>query len=178
MIEPVPSGVSSVVAVSVAGVDVAVFAAFLLLLAGVVASVIPVAPAPLLSLSGVILYWWSTGYAKPGAILLVALAVVCLLALVSDLFGDVVTARLGGASTRTAVAAGIVGFALLFVAGPLGVLAGSAVTVFVLEYRRHRDASEGVKATAVYVLGFFASALVQALLLLSVLAAMVVVAIF
>ncbi|MFW5801117.1 MAG: hypothetical protein ACOCVC_03735, partial [Spirochaeta sp.] len=58
------------------GVDVAVVLAFVMLLGGVVGSVLPAVPGAGLSLAGVLLYWWHTGYAEPGTLLLVAITLV------------------------------------------------------------------------------------------------------
>jgi uncharacterized protein YqgC (DUF456 family) len=163
-------------AATVSGIDVSTAVAFLLLAAGVVGAFFPGVPAALLSLAGVLVYWWASGFAEPGTLVLAALVVTALLALAADWFGGVVAARAGGASATTTALAGVVAVALLFVAGPVGVLAGAAGTVFIVEYARRRDARAGVRAAGAFVLGFFASALVQALLTLAILVAMVAVA--
>lgn len=164
-------------ALAALGFDPVVALAFVLLVAGVVASLLPGVPAPLLSLAGVVLYWWSTGYAEPGAVALVALVGVGLLALAADWLGGAVAARVGGASNRTAILAGLAGLLLLPVAGPVGIVAGSAGTVFVLEYLKGRDAGTSARAAGAYVLGAFASAAVQFLLTLAMLLAVVAVAV-
>jgi hypothetical protein len=151
-------------------------AAFLLLVGGVVAAFLPVVPAAVPSVAGVLVYWWGSGYTEPGPAVLVALVATGLLAAVADWFGGALAARAGGASTASALLGGAVGLVLLFVAGPLGVLVGAAGTVFAVEYRRRRDARAGALAAGAYVVGFFASAFVQALLTVSMLLAMVAVA--
>ena len=158
--------------VPVLGVDLVTVVAFLLLVAGVVGAFLPSVPAALLSLAGVLLYWWGTGYTDPGTLVLAALVLTALLAMLADWFGGVVAAHVGGASTSTAVLAGVVGLLLLFVTGPVGVLVGAAGTVFVVEYLKRRDARAGAAAAGAYLLGFFASALLQGLLTLSILLAM------
>jgi len=164
------------VAVPAIDIDPVTAVAFLLLTVAVAGSFLPGVPAGLLSLAGVGLYWWGTGYAEPGPVVLGVIVLTGLLAVLADWFGGVVAARVGGASTSTTVLAGAVGVALLFVAGPIGVLVGSAATVFVVEFLRRRDARAGATAAGAFVLGFFASAFVQALLALSILLAMVGVA--
>ena len=163
-------------ALAALGFDPVVALAFGLLVAGVVASLLPGVPAPLLSLAGVVLYWWSTGYAQPGTVLLVALVGVGLLALAADWLGGVVAARVGGASNTTAILAGLAGLLLFPVAGPVGIVAGSAGTVFVLEYLKGRDANASARAAGAYVLGAFASAAVQFVLTLSMLLTVALVA--
>jgi uncharacterized protein YqgC (DUF456 family) len=157
-------------------IDVVTVLAFVLLVSGVAGAVLPGVPAALLSLGGVYLYWWGSGFADPGTLVLAVLTLVGVLALAADWLGGVVAARAGGASTTTTLVAGVVGLLLLVVAGPVGVLIGSVTTVFVLEYRSHRDASRGATAAGAFVVGFFASAVAQLLLTLSVLVAMVGVA--
>ena len=71
-------------------------AAFLLLLAGVLGSFVPGLPAPLLSLAGVLAYWWGTGFAEPGTAVLLALLATGALALLADWLGGAVAARVEG----------------------------------------------------------------------------------
>lgn len=166
----------SAVVLSVPAVDLVAALAFLLLVAGVVGAALPSVPGAPFSLAGVLVYWWGTGFTEPGPVVLAALLLTGLLATLADWLGGVVAARVGGASTTSALAGGAVGLVLLFVLGPVGVLVGSAATVFVIEYVRRRNARAGAAAAGAYLLGFFASAVVQALLTLSILLAMVAVA--
>lgn len=138
--------------------------ALLVLVAAVVSAFVPGLPTGVVSLIGVCLYWWSTGFTEPGTLVLSILVSVSLLALFADWFGGLVAAKVGGASTLTTVVAGGVGLALLFVTGPVGMIAGSASVVFALEYRKHRNAGGSAVAAGAYVLGFFASAAIQAFL--------------
>ena len=148
--------------------------AFILLVAGVVGSLVPQVPGALLSLAGVYSYWYATG--RPGLGLLVTLTLVGVLTWVVDFAGGAIAARAGGASTTTAVLAGVVALVLFFVTGPLGVILGVALTVFVVEFYRQRDARKGLQATLVTTAGMLASSFVQALLTGSILLAMVGVA--
>ena len=159
------------------GVDPLVLVAFVLLIAGVLGSLLPVLPGPVLSLAGVYLYWWTTGYAEPALFVLLALTLVGLAGVVVDLFGGALGARTGGASATTTAVAAVVGVALFFLAGPVGIVLGVAGTVFVVEFLRERDARASLTAAAYATLGVLASAAVQALLTLSILVAMVLVAV-
>lgn len=141
-----------------------------LLILGVIGSVLPLLPGALSSLVGVYLYWWSTGFTSPGTVSLVVLTVIGVSAIVLDYFGGALAARFGGASMLTSTLAAIVGFALLFVTGPLGLLLGIAATVFIVEYIRHRDAKASLKATVSASVGLLASAVAQVLLTVSMLA--------
>lgn len=159
----------------VASIDPVTVVAFLLLVAGVVGAVLPSVPGALLSVAGVLVYWWGSGFSDPGSIVLAALLATGALAIATDWLGGAVAARVGGASTTSALLAGVVGLVLLVAVGPLGVLVGAAGTVFVVEYVRRRDARAGAVAAGAYVVGFFASALAQALLTVSILIAMIAV---
>ena len=149
--------------------------AFVLLVAGVVGSLVPQVPGAPISLGGVYLYWFATG--DPGTVLLVTLTVVAVLTWLVDFLGGAVAARVGGASNATAVLAGVVGLVLFFVTGPIGIILGVALTVFIVELVRQRDARKGLKAALVTTAGMLASGVVQALLTGSILVTMLVVAI-
>jgi hypothetical protein len=151
-----------------------VLLAFLLLVAGVVGSLVPQVPGALLSLVGVLTYWYATG--EPGLALLVALVLVGVLTWVVDFAGGAIAARAGGASNLTALLAGVAALVLFFVTGPLGIVLGVAVTVFAVEFYRQRDARKGAKAALVTTAGMLASGVAQALLTGSILLAMLGVA--
>lgn len=137
-----------------------------LALLGIVASAVPLLPGGLLSLSGLFLYWWHTGYSDPGLVVLVVLASLGLLVLAVDWFGGAISAKVGGASTGTAALAGLVGFLLFFVAGPLGILAGVAGVVFLAELRRTNDPGQSGRTAVYTTLGMLASTVAQVLLTL------------
>jgi uncharacterized protein YqgC (DUF456 family) len=101
-------------------------------------------------------------------LLFAALVLTALAALAADLLAGPVAARLGGASTRTSLLAGGVGIALLFVAGPLGVVVGIAGTVFVIELRRHGDRDRATRAAVATTVGALGSIAVQFLATLAV----------
>lgn len=136
--------------------------ALALLVAAVVASVVPLVPGGLLSMAGVGYYWYATG--EPGTVVVVGLLGLGTLALVLDWFGGAASARVGGASLRTTAVAGVAAFALLFVLGPLGAVLGVAGTVFAFELRRHGDVERGLRTAAVTTVGMLASSAMQVLL--------------
>lgn len=154
--------------------DVAVIVVTLaLLVGGVVGSVTPLLPGGLLSVAGVALYWWYSGFTDPHALVAVGLIAVGLTAVAVDWLAGVLSAKVSGAKTSTAVVASLVGFALLFVVGPLGLLLGTVGTVFVVEYYRNRDAPGDAKTAVLTAVGILASNAVQAVLTGGVLVAMV-----
>ena len=140
---------------------------FALLVAGVVASFVPLVPGGLLSLGGLYFYWFQTG--RPGALALAVLSGLCLVALVADWAGGAVAAGLGGASRRTVLASVVVGLAATLVAGPVGLLVGVAGTVFGVEYRRTGDVEASARTALYATAGVLGSAVAQALVLLAVL---------
>ncbi|MFC7177737.1 DUF456 family protein [Halosegnis marinus] len=156
------------------GIDLLVAAALLLAAVGVVGSVVPGVPGALGSLAGLGFYWYATGYADPGTLVFAVLLLTCLVALAADVLAGPLAARLGGAEARTSVLAGVVGFALLFVAGPLGVVAGIAGTVFAVEYRRHGDPDRALRAAVATTVGALGSIVVQLLATLAVLGSLLV----
>ena len=154
-------------------VDPVAIAAVALLVAGIVGCVLPALPGPPLSLAGVLLYWWGSGFTEPGTGLLIALVLLGVLAVAADLTAEVVSARAGGASLTTSLIAGGLGIVLFALAGPAVALLAVVAVVFLLEYRRHRDAARGARAAGILVLGMLGSAVVQVLLTGSMLAAFV-----
>jgi uncharacterized protein YqgC (DUF456 family) len=151
---------------------VVVVLAVALLVGGVVGSVTPFLPGGLLSVAGVLLYWWHTGYTDPNVLVVVGLVLVGLTATVVDWLAGVVSAKAGGASTTTAVLAGVAGLVGLVALGPLGMLVATVGTVFVVEYRKHGDTRAGARTALVTTIGLLGSNVVQALLTGGILVAM------
>ena len=142
---------------------------------GVVGSVLPLVPGGVLSVAGVGVYWWSTGYTEPSTVLVAALIGVGLLATLVDYAGGAIAARAGGASLVTTAAAVVVGLVLLVVAGPIGFLVGIAATVFLIEFAQHADAEAGLRVAVYATVGVLASTVVQVILTGSVLVVLLVV---
>ena len=130
--------------------------------AAVIGSFVPLLPGAILSLAGIYSYWFVTG--EPGPIVLAGLTLVALATIAVDWFGGAVAAKAGGASTRLALGAGVVGFAGLLLAGPVGLFAGVAGTVFVVEYVASGDRDESLRTAAFTTVGLLATNVVQALL--------------
>jgi hypothetical protein len=142
---------------------------------GVVGSLLPAVPGATLSLAGVILYWWSTGYADPSLPVLVGFAVVALAAVAVDVAGSAVAVRAGGASSLTAAVALVAGLVLGIVAGPVGFVVGVAGAAFAVEYYRTGASEASARAALFATVGVLGSALVQVLLTLALLIGLVVV---
>lgn len=155
--------------------DPLVWVGVALVAAGVVGSVLPLVPGGLLSVAGVLVYWWATGYTEPSVLLVATLVAVGLLATLVDYAGGAIAARAGGASLVTTAVAVLVGLVLLLVAGPIGFLVGLAATVFVVEFAQHADAEAGLRVALYATVGVLASTAVQVLLTGSVLVVVVIV---
>lgn len=154
-------------------VDLVTAGAVALLVLGVVGSVVPLLPGPVLSLAGVWGYWWLTG--RPGPVLLAALTLVGVVAVVVDYLAGAVSAKAGGASLLSSVAAGVVGLVALLFTGPLGLVVGVVGTVFLVEFVRSDDAGTSARTAVRTALGLLASAVVQLLLTATMLVAFLVV---
>ncbi|PSP87249.1 DUF456 domain-containing protein [Halobacteriales archaeon QH_8_68_33] len=157
---------------------VLVVLAFVLLGGGVVGSVAPVIPSGLLSLAGVLIYWVASGFGDPDLLVLSGLVLVSVVAMAAEWLSGAVSAKAGGASTKTTVAATLVGFLGLLVVGPVGFILGTALTVFGLTYWENEDAEASARAAGVTILGMLTSSLAQLLLTVGVLVVMVFVLVF
>jgi len=138
--------------------------AFGLLAAGVVGSLVPQLPGPPLSIAGVFLYWWASGFSEPGTLTVALLVGALGLAVAGGVVAPVVTARVGGVSTVSTTLGVTAGGILFLVFGTPGLIGGIVGTVFVLEYVRKRDAKASLAAGLLVVLASFATTLVQLVL--------------
>lgn len=135
-----------------------------LLAGGVVGTVVPRVPGPLVSLAGVYLYWWQTGFTEPRSATVLVLTAAAGLGLAGAVVGPVVASRVGGVSTVSASIGTAVGAVLFPFLGTAGLIGGIVATVFVLEYVRKRDARKSLVAGLVVVLVSFGSKLMQLVL--------------
>lgn len=145
--------------------------AIILLVAGIAGSLLPGIPGGILSAGGVLLYAVESSIHPLIVIILVTTA---LTATVIDLTASVISAKAGGASTLTAIVAGVTGVVLFFVAGLVGTVIGITAVVFMSEYGATRSARESLYAAGVTTLGMLASNIVQAVITATVLVATLV----
>lgn len=135
-----------------------------LLVSGVVGTLVPRVPGPLLSIAGVYLYWWHTGFSEPGMLTVAVLTAAMGLALAGGIVGPMIASRVGGVSTVSATVGTVVGAVLFPFFGTLGLVGGIVATVFILEYLRKRDARASLAAGFLVVLISFGSRLMQLVL--------------
>ncbi|WP_247001314.1 DUF456 domain-containing protein [Halosolutus gelatinilyticus] len=150
-------------------VETVAILAIALLVAGVVGTIVPLVPGGLLSLSGLYLYWWHSGFAEPGLLTLAVLTSLGVLTMLVEFFGGSIAAKAGGASWGTTAAAAVVGIVLMIVTGPLGLLVGLFGTVFALEFARDRDLNRSGRSALYATAGMLASTAAQALLTITIL---------
>lgn len=153
-------------------VDLITAGSLLLAAIGVLGALLPLLPGPLLSVGGVLLYWWGTGYTDPGPVVLSGFLLVGVVGLLADVLGGAVGASLAGGSRWAMVLAALAGLILIPVAGPLGVLLGVAGVTFVVAYRETTDVRSGLRAAAGATLGLLASVVVQFVLTLGMFVAL------
>lgn len=114
----------------------------------VVGSVAPAVPGGVLAVVGLGGYYWLAPAPVFGPIALVGFLVLAIAAVVVGLFGGAVAAAGQEASTATIVAAGVAGIALLFVAGPVGLLVGMFAVAFGGELWSGADVGAAAEAAA------------------------------
>lgn len=150
--------------------------AIALLILGIIGSVAPAMPGVLLSVGGILIYWWSTGYTEPGNLFIIVTVILGGITLALDWFAGAITAKAGGASAKTSLAAGIAGFfGFFFLGGPLGVLIAVGGTVFLREYLRTGDVGQSRKAGFYSAIGLLGSAFMQLLVTFTLLVAFLIV---
>ena len=152
--------------------------AFVLLVAGIVASAVPNVPGPLISLAGVYSYWWASGFTEPTTGLLALITVAGVLAAIGGLFEEVIAARIDEASAWTAPMAGLVGFVCFLVLGTVAMVVGAAVTAFALEYRRNRTVRAGATAAIAVILSTLGWTVVSVLLTTAIFVVMLAIVLF
>lgn len=155
-------------------VDFFLVSALILMALALVGSFAPLLPGTLLSVIGILVYWYGSGFSRPGDLFLIGFIFVGLVGVAADWFSGIVAAKMGGASSKTGIIAGVVGFLLLFVLGPIGILVGVAGTVLVLEFIRTDDMEGSMKAAFYSSIGVLGSGLVQFMIALSLLTAFVI----
>lgn len=155
-------------------VDALSLLAIALLIGGVIGTVVPLVPGGTLSLAGLFLYWWGSGFTEPGLLALAVLVTLGVLAVLAELVGGAVAARAGGASWKTTALAAVTGILLMVVTGPLGLLVGLFGTVFALEVVQGGALDQSVRSATYATTGILASTAIQVLLTASILFGFVV----
>lgn len=122
--------------------------ALILMIGGIVGSIYPAIPGPILSMIGAFVYFWSTGYSDPRTVIFILIIFTGLVAIGLDYLAGYIGADRAEASQRTAIAAGIASFLLFFVSGPLGIIIGTGATVLIRELMLGKDFDKALKSAA------------------------------
>lgn len=112
--------------------------AIFLVIAGIVGTVLPVLPGPVLVLAGLVLAAWIDGFTKVGWMPLVALGVLTALSFVADLVATAAGAKKAGASRQAIIGAAIGTVVGLFF-GIVGVFIGPFLGAALGELLAERD---------------------------------------
>lgn len=131
--------------------------ALLLMIGGVIGSFLPVIPGPLVSISGVSIYFWSTGYSSPHPVIFSVIVLTGIFALGLDYLAGYIGADQSDASQKTAIAAGIASFLLFFVSGPIGILIGTGITVLLRELMLGKEFEEASRSAVYTTIAMLAS---------------------
>ncbi|MFB6241687.1 MAG: DUF456 domain-containing protein [Candidatus Nanosalina sp.] len=149
--------------------DLYLLLAVALLILGIIGSVAPAVPGVLISVAGVLIYWWSTNFTQPGNLFIGFTVFLGVVAISLDWFSGALTAKYGGASTETSIAAGIAGvLGFIFLGGPIGVVIAVAGTVFLREYFRTGDLDQSKKAGIYSALGLVFSTAMQVVIAVTI----------
>lgn len=138
--------------------------AVLLMIGGIAGSLHPSLPGPLFSLAGVLIYWWSTGYSSPGIAAFIIIVLTGLLALVLDSVAGYLGVEKSGASRKTAYMAAAASFLLFFVAGPFGVIIGTAGVILARELMLGKDFDKALRSAVYSSVAMLASVIAKAAL--------------
>jgi len=150
-------------------VSLAAGLAIALLVVWTASSFVPFVPGGVLAALTVVGYAYTTGFAEPGLLALLALVSVSLLASAAELASGMVSGRLGGASTRTVGLGTVAGVLLVFVMGPIGLVIGLGGTVFLVAlYADDAEPRAAARQAAYAVIGALSSSVVQAVMLAGV----------
>ena len=140
---------------------VALVAASLVILVGLIGTVVPILPGAVLILVGAFLYALVEGFQAVGWPTLVVLGVLAFLSTTADLWASSVGAKMGGASGWSVVLGllgGLVG--LVFFSLP-GAILGALVAVVLTEILRQDDWRQAFKAGTGWIVGWLLSTILQ-----------------
>jgi uncharacterized protein YqgC (DUF456 family) len=134
---------------------------FLLMLVGVVGTVLPVIPGPVLIFGAALLYAVVEGFQVVGWPTIAVLGILAVVAATADIWVSSVGAKMGGASiwsVLTGLAGGAVGLILFTLPGAI---LGAVLGVLLAEIVRVRDWRQALKAGSGWAIGWALSTVLQ-----------------
>jgi uncharacterized protein YqgC (DUF456 family) len=143
------------------GNTIALVAAALIMLVGLIGTVLPVIPGTLLVFVGAFLYALVEGFHIVGWPTLAVLGLLTLVATTADIWASSVGAKMGGASGWSVVLGlfgGLAGFVFLSLPGAI---LGALLAVVLTEIARQDDWKQALKAGSGWIIGWALSTLLQ-----------------
>jgi uncharacterized protein YqgC (DUF456 family) len=140
--------------------------AWALLIAGLVGAVVPVLPGTPLAFLGPTYYAYKTQWAEVAPLTIAALLVLAILGSTADIWLSSLAAKKSGASGWATVASIVGGIVGLLVASLPGAILGSIGAIVLVEYSRHKDWNQVMRASGGYLAGYLASMVLQVLIVL------------
>ena len=113
---------------------------------GLAGTLLPFLPGPQLSLLGLIIYGWFTGFEYVSVLWIVIFAILTLLTMLFDIFGPALGAKKQQASRQGVWGSVLGGLFGIFVLGPIGVLAGPFIGGFIWEFYASQNHGQALRA--------------------------------
>jgi uncharacterized protein YqgC (DUF456 family) len=142
-------------------IDIFLVIALILMIVGIIGSLYPVIPGPLVSIAGALIYWWSTGYNTPGNIILGLIIFTGIFAIILDTLASYIGAKRSDTSRKTALMAAAASIILIFFTGPLGIFIGTGLVVTIKELLDGEDLEKAVKSGLYTTLAMVGSAVAK-----------------
>lgn len=154
--------------------DWQIIVAILLVVIGIAGTILPMLPGVPLVFAGLLLVAWHGGFNQVGALTMVMIGVITMLAWVIDFTASIMTAKKFGAS-KYALCGASIGALLGLAGGIVGVIVGPAIGAIIGELISHQKMSKEAtsKATTVGIaagLGFVLAMALKIILVLIMLA--------
>ncbi|MEA3334604.1 MAG: DUF456 domain-containing protein [Chloroflexota bacterium] len=152
--------------------------AYLLIFFGLIGSVLPILPGPLLIWLGILVWAWNDGFNTIGWPILLFLGILTVLAWGTDLALTTMLSRRSGVSWKAilgAIGGGIAGGILLggwipIIGTLIATMVGAVVGTLFIEFLDKRNLPAALRASRTYILGYLASSALEAILALAMVA--------
>ena len=128
---------------------------------GLLGAVLPLVPGPPIVWLGALYYAWRTGWTEIGWPALVLLLLLSLVGSTADLWMGYLGASRGGASMWSTLASLVGGVIGLFVFSVPGAIIGSVGAIAVVEYLRHRNLRQVMRASGGFMIGWLLATVVE-----------------
>jgi uncharacterized protein YqgC (DUF456 family) len=135
--------------------------AYILIILGVIGSVVPLLPGPLIIWAGALVWAWDNEFVRIGFPTLAFLLILALVAWTSDFLINTILSRRAGASWKSifgSILGGILGGILLsglipvpILGSLIGATIGALLGAFAIEYLDKRDMNAALKAMKSYI---------------------------